>query len=129
MDLTDNNITVTGDYVFDNETKKATSTSYYDIDNIVDFDYSWISKAGSLDEANKEVDWTVTINESREYALNGVTFTDVLGDFLDLPADFVINVAKTDGAGVTTNETITSANYTVTNDGFTYPTIYLCIHI
>ena len=120
VDLTDNNITVTGDYVFDNETKKATSTSYYDIDNIVDFDYSWISKAGSLDEANKEVDWTVTINESREYALNGVTFTDVLGDFLDLPADFVINVAKTDGAGVTTNETITSANYTVTNDGFTY---------
>lgn len=120
VDSTDNNITVTGDYVFDNETKKATSTSYYDIDNIEDFDYSWISKSGSLDEANKEVDWTVTINESREYALNGVTFTDVLGDFLDLPADFVINVAKTDGAGVTTNETITSANYTVTNDGFTY---------
>ncbi len=120
VDDADNNVTITGDYTFKDENRTATSTDYYNIDDYTDFKYDWISKGGVLDEANNEVDWTVTINASREYALNGVTFEDVLGDNLTLPEGLTINVSKTDESGKVTTESIPADKLIKSDNTFNY---------
>lgn len=120
VDDADNSITITGDYTFAGEDKKATSTSNFDISSIKNFNYNWISKSGTADEATGVVNWTVTINDSLEYPMNGIVLQDVLGEYLELPDDFVINVKKTDSDGNEIVDTITSTNYQITSDGFNY---------
>ncbi|NLU08569.1 MAG: hypothetical protein GXW91_10155 [Clostridiales bacterium] len=66
-----------------------------------------ISKNGHYDEANKKIDWTITVNESRR-AIDNAVVTDMIPEGLTLIDDSV----KVDGAA--------GSSYTILGQLFTY---------